>query len=156
MARDLSLEPAFPTSDIQGDILAGLLKRHEHLVFFRIADPAKFRAFLKTLDLTSMQECLDKRAAIKARKDKGDETVLPTPGLNVAFTFKGLTALNVPGIDHAPGMDAFRARSHVEGSGARHPRARRLHPHGREPRRGRGCHLPAPGAACREWLGQGV
>ena len=109
MARDLLLEPAFPTSDIQGDILAGLPKRHEHLVFFRITDPAKFRAFLKTLDLTSMQECLDKRAAIKARKDKGDETVLPTPGLNVAFTFKGLTALNVPGIDHAPGMDAFRA-----------------------------------------------
>jgi hypothetical protein len=34
MARDLNAEPLFPTEDIQADILVGLLKQHEHLMFF--------------------------------------------------------------------------------------------------------------------------
>lgn len=108
MARDLANEPQFPTADIQGDILAGLPKRHEHLIFFEIVDKAKFKAFLETLHLTSLQECLDQRAAIAAHKAKGVETLIPTPGLNVAFTFEGLKKLDVVGFPPPPALDAFR------------------------------------------------
>jgi len=34
MARDLNAEPLFPVEEIQADILVGLKKRHEHLMFF--------------------------------------------------------------------------------------------------------------------------
>ena len=43
MARDLNLEPAFPTDEIQGDILPGLPKKHEHLIFFRVTDTVHSR-----------------------------------------------------------------------------------------------------------------
>ena len=70
MPRDLQAEPLLPVADIQGDILVGLPKNHEHLIFFRILDVANFKAFLKALEVTSAQECLDKRAAIAANKEK--------------------------------------------------------------------------------------
>ena len=108
MARDLSKEPKFATSDIQGDILAGLPKRHQHLIFFTIADLGKFKAFIKTLDLTSMQECLAKRAAIASKKALGDETVIPTPGLNIAFTYHGLVKMGVGGLDQQASLASFR------------------------------------------------
>jgi hypothetical protein len=95
MARDLNAEPIFPISDIQGDILAGLPKRCELLLFFKIQDPAAFKTFLKTLHVTSMEECLAQRDLIEHRKKEGIKTLVPTPGLNVAFTHKGLTKLGV-------------------------------------------------------------
>src|SRR3954470_4207115 len=98
MARDLTAEPIFPIDDIQGDILTGLQKNHEHLMFFEITDTTKFKVFLKTLEITSMKECLDKGAAIAARKAAAIDTVIPTPGLNVAFTYQGLQRLNVAGL----------------------------------------------------------
>jgi Dyp-type peroxidase family len=108
MARDLNLEPAFPTDEIQGDILPGLPKKHEQLIFFRIVDTGAFKTFLKTLDVTSMKECIAKRDAIKVKKDAKDETLVPTPGLNIAFTFHGLVALGVTGLNAAASLDAFR------------------------------------------------
>lgn len=96
MPRDLQAEPIFPTDDIQGDILVGLLKNHEHLIFFEVTDPSEFKAFLQNLEITSAQECLDKRSAIAANKASGIETIIPTPGLNIAFTYQGLQALNAP------------------------------------------------------------
>jgi Dyp-type peroxidase family len=96
MPRDLQAEPILPIADIQGDILVGLLKNHEHLIFFRISDVPNFKAFLKELEVTSTQECLDKRAAIAANKANHVETIIPTPGLNVAFTYAGLQELGAP------------------------------------------------------------
>ncbi len=113
MARDLSLEPALPTNNIQGDILVGLAKRHEHLMFFRIVDVDEFRAFLKTLHITSMQECLDQRAAIAQAKANHVATVLPTPGLNVAFTFSGLQRLGVTGFPNDPSLNSFKNGMHA-------------------------------------------
>ncbi|MGR9270773.1 Dyp-type peroxidase (plasmid) [Rhizobium leguminosarum] len=110
MARDLNLEPLFPTTDIQGDILVGLLKNHEHLIFFKIADVAKFKAFLRSLHITSMQECLDQRAMIKQHKDNGIDVILPTPGLNIAFTASGLKTLGVTGVPAA--LTAFTGGMH--------------------------------------------
>jgi Dyp-type peroxidase family len=97
MARNISTEPLFPTGDIQGDILVGLLKKVEKFVFFTIGDTQEdkdsFRAFLRTLQITTMQECLDQRAAVTASRAAGSTALLSTPGLNVAFTRTGLQVL---------------------------------------------------------------
>jgi Dyp-type peroxidase family len=108
MARNLSNEPKFPTSEIQGDILAGLPKNHEHLIFFHITDITRFKAFIKTLELTSMQECLATRAAIAAKKALKDETIIPTPGLNIAFTHAGLIKLGVQNMDGIADLKPFK------------------------------------------------
>jgi hypothetical protein len=54
MSRNLLAEPIFPTNDIQGDILVGLPKNKEHLIFFEITDAPQFKAFLRTLEITSV------------------------------------------------------------------------------------------------------
>ena len=108
MARNLANEPVFATSEIQGDILPGLPKNHEHLIFFHIQNVGKFKKFVKGLSLTSMQECLAKRAAIKVKKAAHDDTIIPTPGLNIAFTFKGLETLGVAGMNAVPSLKAFK------------------------------------------------
>lgn len=122
MARDLTLEPPLPVNEIQGDILIGLPKLHEHLIFFEIVDAVKFKAFLKTLDITSVQECLDKRQTIADNKAKGVRTLIPTPGLNIAFTFRGLGILGVGGLNAASpefinGMAASQAKLNDSPSG---------------------------------------
>ncbi len=115
MARDLQAEPLFPAKEIQGDILVGLPKNHQHLMFFKIEDASKFRSFLKGLEITSVDECLKKRAAIAANKAAKINTIIPTPGLNIAFTRNGLEALGVQGLSAAPaefldGMAASQAK----------------------------------------------
>lgn len=113
MERDLAQEPPLPVDDIQGDILVGLPKRHEHLMFFRIADAGRFKAFLKTLHITSAKECLAKQSAIAASKARHDKTLIPTPGLNLALTPKGMAALGVAGLpaDKAKAFQAGMAAS---------------------------------------------
>lgn len=106
MPRDLQAEPILPTEDIQADILVGLLKNHEHLIFFEIVDVVRFKMFLKTLAVTSASECLSQRALIAANRERGIDTPIPTPGLNMAFTHRGLQQLgaNLP----APGDAAIK------------------------------------------------
>jgi len=108
MPRDVTAEPLFPTEKIQGDILAGLLKRRETLLFFQINSAARFKVFLAGLELTSMKESLAQRDLIQQRKDAGIETLVPTAGLNIALTYAGLKDLGVKGLDEAPGLDVFR------------------------------------------------
>ncbi|NEU13183.1 Dyp-type peroxidase [Methylobacterium sp. BTF04] len=107
MPRDITAEPLFPVDDIQGDILTGLPKRHEHLMFFTIRDAASFKAFLKSLDLTSMKTCLKDRDTIAAQKAINDQLV-PTPGLNIAFSFSGLQKLGVPQVSAMTGAEAYK------------------------------------------------
>lgn len=106
--RDPANEPVFPIDEIQADILVALPKRSERLLFFSIDDPAAFKAFLKQVHLTSTRETLDQRSVIAARKAAGIETLLPTPGLNVAFTYSGLVRLGVAGLDGNTSLDALR------------------------------------------------
>jgi len=114
MVRDISAEPLFPTTDIQGDILVGLLKKSEKWVFFRIQDTEKFRVFLRGLEITSMQDCLDQRAAVATGRAAGSTGLLPTPGLNIAFTRAGLETLGVDGLvqdsEFGRGMAASSAK----------------------------------------------
>lgn len=112
MARDLSTEPIFAVDEIQGDVLVGLVKKVEKFVFFSIGDSDEdrtaFRTFLRTLPITTMQECLDQRAAVAAHRAAGHDGLIPTPGLNLAFTNAGLTALgqSIPVTEFADGMAA--------------------------------------------------
>ena len=107
MSHDASLEPIFPTHEIQGDILTGLPKRHEHLMFFNVTNIGIFKSFLKKLEITSMEKCLQYTSDIKLQKTINDQLV-PTPGLNVAFTFEGLKTIGVQGLSTAAGIDAFK------------------------------------------------
>jgi Dyp-type peroxidase family len=110
MARELDAEPLLPSADIQGDVLVGLIKRREHLLFFSIENAQAFKKFLKDVELTSQDQVIAQRKLIKQRRQEGIETVVPTPGLNVAFTFSGLKKLGVKGIDdpNVKGLEAFR------------------------------------------------
>ncbi|MEA2230370.1 MAG: hypothetical protein QOD83_186 [Solirubrobacteraceae bacterium] len=110
MARELDAEPLLPSEDIQGDILVGLLKRRERLLFFRIDNAQAFKKVLSGLELTSQEEVIAQRELIKQRRKQNIETIVPTPGLNVAFTFSGLQKLGVKGIDdkNLKGLEAFR------------------------------------------------
>ena len=109
MPRDVHAEPLLATRKIQGDILPGLLKKDELLLFFTIDSPVDFVAFLKGLPLTSMQTVLDQRDEVAQRRSQGITALIPAPGLNVAFTFNGLTALGVGGLSGAPGLAEFQA-----------------------------------------------
>ena len=109
MARDLSAEPLLDVDVVQGDILVGLIKKVEHLLFFRIDDVDAFKTFAKVMDVTSMKDCLDQQTLIQTRKAAGLQALVPTPGLNIAFTAKGLTVLKVGGIDTASLDPAFKA-----------------------------------------------
>lgn len=115
MARDLSQEPLFPTHEIQGDILVGLIKKTEHLLFFRIDDVRLFKTFLKTLQITSMQECLDVQRLIASRKAAGFDRLIPAPGLNLALTAGGMAKLDVPGFAGAAVDPAFKAGMALRG-----------------------------------------
>lgn len=109
MPRNIDAEPLFPIADIQGDILVGLPKNHEHLIFFEIVDLPKFRALLQDVEITSAAECLARRNAIARNKARGIEAILPTPGLNIAFTHAGLVALGAPGLPTDATLGAFKA-----------------------------------------------
>jgi Dyp-type peroxidase family len=110
MARELDAEPLLPSPDIQGDILVGLLKRREHLLFFGIDDAQAFKKFIGGIELTSQEAALTQRELIEQRRRDGIVTDVPTPGLNVAFTFSGLHKLGVKGIDdkNNAALEAFR------------------------------------------------
>lgn len=120
MARNIATEPLLAVDTIQGDILPGLRKRHEHLLFFSIDDPAAFKPFLKDMQITSMATAMAQAALIDARKKAGSDTELPTPGLNVAFTFDGLKRLGVPGLPGDSGTPAPRWAAFQGGMASRH------------------------------------
>jgi Dyp-type peroxidase family len=111
MTRDLTAEPLFPTGDIQGDILVGLLKKVEKFIFFRITDGELFATFTRSLEITSMQDCLGQRVAVAANRAAGSTALVSTPGLNVAFTYAGLQAVGVNGADGSTQFAAGMAAS---------------------------------------------
>lgn len=109
MPREVHLEPVLATTQIQGDILPGLLKKNELLLFFTIDSPADFVPFLQGLPITSMQTVLDQRAEVVDRRSRGVTALIPAPGLNVAFTFGGLTKVGVAGLSGTAGLEEFEA-----------------------------------------------
>ena len=97
--RDLTIEPRFAMDDIQGDILVGLQKDAELLQFFRITDVGVFKAFVRSLPVTSAELALQREQAINAIKGHEPAVRLPTPGLGIAFTYEGLQELGAAGLE---------------------------------------------------------
>jgi Dyp-type peroxidase family len=111
-----SAESAFPTpsaninlENIQGDVLVGLNKNLESFVFFRITDPAQFKHYLSKFIpyITTSKHTMDQRTKItdllESRKSgqlhteprEPNQLRVCTPGINLAFAFKGLEKLGV-------------------------------------------------------------
>ena len=99
---------ALDLGDIQGDVLIGLQKNAQLLVFFTIIDVIAFKTALRGVILpliTSCEEAHRREGELRERKvaattapDVGNDwrAVVPMSGLNIAFTAKGLNLL-VPG-----------------------------------------------------------
>ncbi len=83
--RDVHAEPVLATSAIQGDVLPGLLKKEELLLFLRHRVRRRLHHFVRGLPLTSMQTVLDQRAEVADRRARGITAADPGPRLNVAF-----------------------------------------------------------------------
>lgn len=82
--------------DIQGDILIGLQKFFEIFVFFQINDLASFRDVLRNKvvsQVTTTKQVHARELELAEMKKKGDNTVKPMLGLNIAFTNTGLKKL---------------------------------------------------------------
>lgn len=109
MPRNIPNEPLFNVADVQGDILIGLPKRVERLIFFKIIDAPSFKELIASLPITSTGQVIEWRDEIASRKKNNNDTLLPTPGVNIAFSFNGLVKLGVHGLTDSPELKEFCA-----------------------------------------------
>jgi len=82
--------------DIQGDILIGLQKKFEFFVLFQILNTGSFRDILRkqiAQHVTTTKQVRQQEFELAELKKKGDPTILPLLGLNIAFTQTGLKKL---------------------------------------------------------------
>jgi hypothetical protein len=92
----------FDTHNVQGDIILGFIKMAESFVFFSITDAAAFRHALDahTDDLiTTTAQVQAHRDAVARHKEANSAGLLPTIGVNVAFSSPGLDKLGVKAAD---------------------------------------------------------
>jgi Dyp-type peroxidase family len=88
--------PRLDLVDIQGDIPIGLQKQAELFVFFKIADPARFKNLAREVVagcLTSTQTALQRECLVEERRRLGERGNEPWLGLNLGFTKDGVTQL---------------------------------------------------------------
>ncbi len=98
--------------NVQGNILPGFNKDHQHFLFYRITDVLRTKKFLRVLasSITTMDEVLDFVRAHRAlRLDLG---VMEPPGLkatwvNIAFSCRGIEKLGA-GTGEQFGEQSFR------------------------------------------------
>jgi Dyp-type peroxidase family len=91
-------EPQLDVDQIQGNILAGFNKDNQTLIFLAIREPKKFKLWLRAITpfVATTEEVLQFNRLfklIRARRKVESRTVLST-WLNIAFSFKGLKALD--------------------------------------------------------------
>jgi Dyp-type peroxidase family len=107
-----SEDPEIDLAEIQGNVLAGFNKDHQRLLFFRLGDTDRARAWLTTIvdETATTEEVLAFNDLFRqARARRGTETSTPQASwLNVAFTHPGLAALGVPGTELSMFPEAFR------------------------------------------------
>jgi len=103
---------------IQGNIIPGFNKDHQHLFFYRITDVAAAKKFLRVIrpHISSMHEVLE---FVRAHRALRLRTGLAEPGLeatwvNIAFSRQGIEALMGPG-----SCDEFGELSFLDGLAAR-------------------------------------
>ena len=105
-------DPDVALADIQGNVLAGFNKDHQRLLFFRLGDTERARAWLATIvdETATTEEVLAFNDLFRrARARRGVEVATPQASwLNVAFTHPGLAALGVPQTELSMFPEAFR------------------------------------------------
>jgi Dyp-type peroxidase family len=120
-------EPQLALDEIQGDVLVGLQKDFEWFIGFNIepAQLAAFKLFLRdrlTPLITTMRQTLQHENQVNAVKHLKPLVKQEIVSVNVGFSFKGLTALKVPGI--AQILDApFKAGLAASSPGLNDPTA---------------------------------
>jgi|SRR5580700_7950125 hypothetical protein len=85
--------PSLELKEIQGDVLLGLQKNFERFVFFEIVKVPEFKKALHnqiTKRITTSIEVRGRELQLQAMKQRGDKTILPNVGVNLAFTQQGL------------------------------------------------------------------
>ena len=91
-------EPELEVDQIQGNILAGFNKDNQTLIFLEIQEPKKFKRWLQAVTpfVATTEEVLQFNRLfklIRSRRKVESRAVLST-WLNIAFSFKGLKALD--------------------------------------------------------------
>jgi Dyp-type peroxidase family len=132
--------PSIDLAEVQGNVLGGFNKDHQRLLFFRVGDRARARAWLAGLvdDVATARETVAFNDLFRAaRARRGSEAGAPTTGwVNVALTHAGIAALGVPRRDLDAFPDAFRqgmaARARLLGDVDQSAPSRWLGPFGRE------------------------
>jgi deferrochelatase/peroxidase EfeB len=105
-------DPEIDLADVQGNVLAGFNKDQQRLLFFRLGDPARARAWLATIvdETATTEEVLafnDLFRRARARR-RGEAATPQASWLNVAFTHPGLAALGVADTELSMFPEAFR------------------------------------------------
>ena len=93
--------PELNLDEIQGDVLIGLQKFFQRLLFFKIRDIATFKYLLRrqiARRITTTREVHRREFELARLKNEGSREQLALAGLNLAFTSAGLELL-VPGAD---------------------------------------------------------
>jgi Dyp-type peroxidase family len=105
-------DPEIRHANIQGNVLAGFNKDHQRLLFFRLGDAGRARAWLATIvdETATSEEVLAFNDLFRrARSRRGGEGTAPqATWLNVALTYPGLAALGVSSAELSSFPDAFR------------------------------------------------
>ena len=106
-------DPEVDLADIQGNVLAGFNKDHQRLLFFRVGDTARARAWLATIvdETATTEEVLafnDLFRRARARRHGAEVATPQSSWLNIAFTHPGLAALGVPETELVMFPEAFR------------------------------------------------
>jgi len=103
-------EPLLAVDEIQGDVLAGLGKRFETLVFLASGRLSQFKRWLRDLvpQITTTAEVLAAKRVPRSRRPGNDRRVSPIVWINLAFSWQSLRRLAA---DH----DLFTDRAFREG-----------------------------------------
>jgi Dyp-type peroxidase family len=105
-------DPEIRHANIHGNVLAGFNKDHQRLLFFRLGDAGRARAWLATIvdETATSEEVLTFNDLFRrARSRRGGERAAPqATWLNVALSYPGLAALGVAGAELSLFPDAFR------------------------------------------------
>ncbi|KAG8733252.1 hypothetical protein FRC10_000333 [Ceratobasidium sp. 414] len=82
-------------TNVQGDVMFGFSKNHEHFVFLTITDRDKFTAALPSLEIATSADVKAAREKIGKMKKESPGQLAYIPLLNIAFSQEGLRTLGI-------------------------------------------------------------
>ncbi|KAG8778165.1 hypothetical protein FRC12_025138 [Ceratobasidium sp. 428] len=81
--------------NVQGDVIFGLQKNHEHFVLFTITHPAKFKEALPSLSISSSDDVHHAHKKIVKFKQESPGKLMKLGLLNISFSQRGIDALGI-------------------------------------------------------------